>query len=87
MIAVILIAAFAVTAPFASEQLPAIPAFVPAYNVGVIILDLITFVLLFAQYRELGERSFLALACGFLFTPLVAAAHGVSSPTHSAPGR
>lgn len=79
-VTVILIVAFAVTAPWANVQLNAYPAFVPIYNAAVIVLDLITAVLLLAQFRHLRERSFLLLAGGYLFTPPVMAAHAVSFP-------
>jgi hypothetical protein len=44
------------------------------------VLDLITAVLLLAQFRQLKEHSFLLLACGFIFTPPVMAAHALSFP-------
>src|SRR5438128_1356052 len=75
VVTALLTAAFAITAPASSWPLPVLPAFVPAYDAAVIVLDLITAVLLYAQYRELGERSLLALACGYAFTPLLVAAH------------
>lgn len=85
-ITIILIVAFAVTAPQADIQLNAYPAFVPIYNAAVIVLDLITAVLLLAQFRHLRERSFLLLACGYLFTPPVMIAHAVSFPNAFGPG-
>jgi signal transduction histidine kinase len=79
-VAAALLAAFAVTAPFAERRLFAVPAFVPAYNAAVLVLDLITGLLLHAQFRQLKERSFLALACGYLFTPIVMLAHALAFP-------
>lgn len=80
IITIILIVAFAITAPKSNIQWSAYPAFVPIYNAAVIVLDVITAVLLLAQFRHLRERSFLLLACGFVFTPFLMTAHGLSFP-------
>lgn len=85
-VVVLLAVAFAATAPWAQQPLRATPAFVVAYNAAVIVLDLITALLLYAQYRHLGERSFLVLACGYLFSPLLEAAHALSFPGVFGPG-
>jgi PAS domain S-box-containing protein len=85
-VASLLVAAFVVTAPVSSRLLPALPAFLPTYDAAVIILDLITAVLLYAQYRELKERSLLALACGYAFTPPLVTAHGLAFPDAFGPG-
>ena len=85
--AALLLLAFVVTAPFAGRPLLAIPSVIPAYDTAVIVLDLVTAVLLYAQYRQLGHRAFLALACGFLFTALLAGAHGLSFPDAFVSGR
>jgi PAS domain S-box-containing protein len=82
----LLLAAFAATAPWADRPLRAAPAFAVAYDAAVIVLDSITALLLFAQYRQLRERSFLALACGYLFTPLLVAAHCLGFPGAFGPG-
>ncbi|HJQ32213.1 MAG TPA: MASE4 domain-containing protein [Pyrinomonadaceae bacterium] len=82
----VLAAAFLLTAPWAGRQLPAQPTFVPIYNAAVIVLDLITALLLYAQFRQLKRRSCLALACGYLFTPPVMAAHTLSFPEAFGPG-
>ncbi|HEU4410308.1 MAG TPA: MASE4 domain-containing protein [Polyangiaceae bacterium] len=82
----LLVAAFAATAPWADRPLRPIPPFVPAYNAAVIVLDALTALLLYAQYRHVGERSFLALACGYLLTPWLAAAHALSFPDAFGPG-
>jgi PAS domain S-box-containing protein len=77
---ILLITAAAITAPYASVQLNAQPAFAPIYDTVVIVLDLVTALLLFAQYRQLKQRSLLVLACGYIFTPLLMAAHALSFP-------
>jgi signal transduction histidine kinase len=82
----LLLAAFAATAPWAGRQLPAVPAFAPIYNAAVIILDLLTALLLYAQFRQLQQLPFLVLACGYLFTPILMAAHALSFPNAFGPG-
>ena len=84
--AALLVAAFIATAPFADRPVLAIPSVIPAYDAAVIVLDLVTAVLLYSQYRQLGHRSFLALACGYLFTALLAGAHALSFPDAFVPG-
>ena len=69
-----------------NEPLTPIPAFAPIYNACVTVLDLITGMLLYTQYRQLRERSFLALACGYLFTPLLMVAHTLTFPDAFGPG-
>lgn len=76
----LLLLALLVTAPFAARPLPAVPAFAPTYDAAVTVLDLMTALLLYAQFRQTGERAFLALACGYLFTPLLIIAHALSFP-------
>jgi PAS domain S-box-containing protein len=82
----VLVAAFALTAPWAGRPLRPVPAFAAVYDAAVIVLDLVTAVLLYAQYRQLAERAYLALACGYIFTPLLMAAHGLSFPDAFGPG-
>ena len=82
----LLLIAFAATAPFASRAFPPVPAFAPAYDIAVAILDLITAVLLYAQFRQSRERAFLALASGYVFTPLLILAHALSFPDAFRPG-
>jgi Membrane-associated sensor, integral membrane domain len=48
-----------------------IGAFVPAYATALFVTDLITAVLLFAQFSILRSRALLAIASGYLFTALI----------------
>ena len=80
IITAVLLIAFGITAPFASRALLPVPAFAPVYDAVVAILDLITALLLYTQFRYTKERSFLALASGYLFTPLLILAHALSFP-------
>jgi PAS domain S-box-containing protein len=77
---------FIVMLPFASTSLPRVDAFVPIYQSALIISDLITAVLLFRHFVAHRSHALLALACGYLFTAAMAAAHlltfpGLFSPT------
>jgi two-component system sensor histidine kinase UhpB len=76
----VLMAAFAMTAPWARVEWLPVPAFVPAYNAAVIVLDSITALLIYAQYRQSHGRALLALFCAYTFTPVIAAAHALSFP-------
>lgn len=71
---------FLLLAPFAKVQLPKAWAFIPAYQSALVVNDLITAVLLFAQFRLLRLRSLLLLASAYLFTALMAVAHALTFP-------
>ncbi|GAB2177322.1 MASE4 domain-containing protein [Dongia sp. agr-C8] len=71
---------FALCVPFAKTALKPIDAFIPAYESAVTINDLITTVLLFGQFTLLGKRGLKYLACGYLFTSLMAFCHLLSFP-------
>jgi PAS domain S-box-containing protein len=71
---------FAVTAPFARTQLPAVWAFVPSYQSALAINDLITAILLYAQFATVRSRGLLLLASGYLFTAVMAIVHGLTFP-------
>jgi signal transduction histidine kinase/ActR/RegA family two-component response regulator len=66
--------------PFAKLALTPIDAFIPAYESAVTINDLITTVLLFGQFTILGQRGLKYLACGYLFTSMMALCHLLSFP-------
>jgi signal transduction histidine kinase len=85
---VILVSAaiFIALAPFAKHKLGAYPVFIPLNQTALIINDVITALLLFMQLRVTRSRALLVLACGYLFTALMASAHlltfpGVFTPT------
>ncbi|MGH7265766.1 MAG: MASE4 domain-containing protein [Candidatus Rokuibacteriota bacterium] len=79
------VAAFLAAVPFATVRLPQVSAFIPIYQSAFVVSDLITAVLLFGQYTILRSRALLALATGYLFTALMAAAHGLTFPGLFAP--
>src|SRR3981189_3188484 len=67
-----LLVAFLITAGLLSTiQLGRIDAFVPAYATALFVIDLMTAILLFAQFSILRSRALLVIARGYLFTPLI----------------
>ena len=85
-VAAIVAVAFGAVAPFAGAPLATLNAFFPALDAIVFVTDLITAVLLFAQFSISRSRSILALASGYLFTALIVIPHaltfaGAFSPT------
>jgi PAS domain S-box-containing protein len=76
---------FVVTAPFARTPLPAVWAFVPSYQSALAINDLITAILLYAQFPTFRSRGLLLLAGGYLFTALMAIVHALTFPGLFAP--
>jgi signal transduction histidine kinase len=67
-----LLGAFSITVgPLSTIQVGRVDAFVPAYATAMFVNDLITAVLLFAQFSILRSRALLVLASGYLFTALM----------------
>jgi PAS domain S-box-containing protein len=67
-------------APFAGKPLPQINGFIPALDAIIFITDLITASLFFAHFSITRSKALLVLACGYLFSALLVAAHGLSFP-------
>jgi signal transduction histidine kinase len=84
-IVVALVVAFAATTPFLATQLPRIDAFIPALETAIVISDLITSALLFAQFSIVRRVALLVLANGYLFTGLIVISHALSFPGGFAP--
>jgi PAS domain S-box-containing protein len=76
---------FLAAAPFARVQLPVVWAFVPSYQSALAINDLITAILLYAQFATFRSRGLLLLASGYLFTALMAVVHALTFPGLFAP--
>ena len=76
---------FLIFLPFAKEQLAPMPAFIAGYQSALIIIDIITAVLLFAQFNILGLFALLPLAIGYLFAACMALVHALSFPGLFAP--
>jgi signal transduction histidine kinase len=67
-----LLVAFLITAGLLPTiQLGRIDAFVPAYATALFVIDLMTAILLFAQFSILRSRALLVIASGYLFTALI----------------
>ena len=71
---------FCVVAPQAKLKLPVVAAFMPIYESALVIIDLITAVLLFGQYRILRSPALLLLGSGYLFSLLLTVGHGLTFP-------
>ena len=71
---------FAVLAPVARTPFTPVWAFIPSYQSALIVSDLITSILLVAQFTILGDRSLLAVGLGYLFTAMMAIVHALSFP-------
>ncbi len=85
-VAAVVLVALVALAPIAGRPLTQLNALFPSLDAIVVISDLITAVLLFAQFAISRSRAFLALACGYLFTALIVVPHaltfsGAFSPT------
>ena len=63
---------FALVIPFAPRQVGRVDAFIPVVHSIICVTDLITAVLLFAQYSIQPERALLALASGYICGGLLA---------------
>jgi len=71
---------FVFLAPFAKVPLRESVGFLAAYQSAFAAFDLITAVLLFAQYRILRSRALLLLAAAYVFSALMSTAHAMSFP-------
>jgi len=61
-------------------MLPAMPAFIPAYEASLIVIDMIAALLMFGQFVQLRTLPILVLACGYLFDALMISAHALTFP-------
>jgi signal transduction histidine kinase len=80
-----LLIAFGATAPFANTQLPRVDGFIPALETAIVISDLATSALLFAQFSIVHRLALLVLASGYLFTGLIVIPHMLTFPGAFAP--
>lgn len=76
---------FAVCVPFVRVPLARMPAFIPAYQSALFLVDLITALLLFDQFARTRSRAMLILASAYLFDALIIVAHTLSFPGAFAP--
>ena len=85
-VAAVALAGFATVVPIADRPLTQLNAFFPSLDAIVFVSDLVTAVLLYAQFSISRLRALLALATGYLFTALIVIPHaltfaGAFSPT------
>jgi PAS domain S-box-containing protein len=71
---------FALTVPFAAVPLLPVPAFVAGYQAALAVSDIITAILLLAQFAVLRTRALLLLSSGYLFTAAAAVVHALTFP-------
>jgi|GEM_PF-4161556 len=86
LVTVVLVAVFVVTAPLAPQHVGSVPQFAAIYDTAIAVIDTLTAVLLYAQFQHVHRRSLLVLACAYVFTPLLVAAHALSLPNAYVPG-
>jgi signal transduction histidine kinase len=84
-IVIFLIVAAAVIAPFANIQLVRVDAFIPVLQTVVSVADLITAVLLFAQFSIQLQPALLVLASGYVFSGSFAFLQTLAFPGAYAP--
>jgi len=85
-VAAALLIGFAAVAPFAGMPLAQLNAFFPSLDAVVFVTDLVTSVLLFAQFWIFHARALLALAIGYLFTALIVVPHALTFSGAFSPG-
>src|ERR1700716_2801555 len=71
LVLALLVAFFITAGLLPTIQLGRIDAFVPAYATALFVIDLMTAILLFAQFSILRSRALLVIASGYLFTALI----------------
>ncbi len=77
---------FMLLAPNAKLPLPPYPIFIPLNQTVLVVNDLLTAMLLFAQLRVTRSRATLVLACGYVFSALMAIVHLLTFPGVFSPG-
>jgi len=79
-VAIVVLIAFLAALPFSTLQLPVAGPFIAVVDTILFLSDVITAMLLFAQYSVLRSRGLLVLAAGYLFTGLIIIPHGLTYP-------
>jgi signal transduction histidine kinase len=72
--------AFLLTIPYVRVPLARVPAFIPAYQSALFIIDLMTAALLLGQFARLRTPALLALGAGYLFDAAMIMPHTLSFP-------
>src|ERR1700688_4589091 len=86
VVLVLLVVLFIIEGPLSTTQAGRIDGFVPAYAAAMFVTDLITAVLLFAQFSILRSPALLAISSGYLFTALILIPWTLTFPGIFTPG-
>src|SRR5688572_7061286 len=78
-------ALYLVTGPFGGIQLGAIHSFVAVYTTAMFVTDILTAILLYAQFSILRSRAILVIASGYLFTAILIVPYLLAFPGVLAP--
>jgi hypothetical protein len=84
-VVVVLFVACVVTLPFTNTPFPRADSFIPSLETAIVFTDLVTSVLLFAQFSIMRWRALRVLASGFLYTALIVIPHVLTFPGAFAP--
>ena len=79
-VAIVVLTAFLAALPFWNVQGPVAGSLLAVVDTILFLSDVITAMLLFAQYSVLRSRGLLVLAAGYLFTGLIIIPHGLTYP-------
>lgn len=79
-VATVVLMAFLAALPFSNVQLTVAGPLIAVVDTILFLSDVITAMLLFAQYSVLRSRGLLVLAAGYLFTGLIIIPHGLTYP-------
>ena len=74
------VALYLVVGPFGGVRLGALHSFVAVYTTAMFVTDLITAILLYAQFSILRSRAILVIASGYLFTALLIVPYVIAFP-------
>ncbi len=66
--------------PFISVRLSAVPAFIPSYEAGLLVIDFATAILLFSLFAYLRSWALLIVAAGYVFDGLMVIPHALTFP-------
>jgi signal transduction histidine kinase len=80
-----MLAVWALLLPFANQQLGRVDSFVPVVQTVMCVADLLTAILLFAQYSVQPHRAFLFVASGYIFAGSFAFLQTLTFPGSYAP--
>jgi len=79
-VGIVVLIAFLAALPFSTVELPVAGPLIAVVDTILCLSDVITAMLLFAQYSVLRSRGLLVLAAGYLFTGLIIIPHGLTYP-------